>query len=93
MRVYKLKLALGFFLFVLFEVGAEQVPLRKIRETTLYRADVFFSSLPPPSLPLALPRSLGRSVRAGVGLQKLQRLGQEGWMEREKKKERERGGK
>lgn len=38
MRVYKLKLAFGF----LFEVGAEQVSPRKIREITLYRADVFF---------------------------------------------------
>ena len=46
MRVYKLKLAFEgfffFFWFVLFEVAAEQVPLRKIREITLYRADVFF---------------------------------------------------
>lgn len=46
MRVYKLKLAFEvfffFFGFVLFEVAAEQVPLRKIREITLYRADVFF---------------------------------------------------
>lgn len=40
MRVYKLKWAFGF----LFEVGAEQVSPSKIREITLYRADVFFLS-------------------------------------------------
>ncbi len=65
-RVYKLKLAFVFFFFsfFLFEVGAEQVPLRKIREITLYRADVFLS--------LSLPLSLSvwaASVRAGDGKQ------------------------
>lgn len=59
MRVYKLKLAfevfIFFFFFVLFEVAAEQVPLRKIREITLYRADVFFFFFFAPS------SSLGRS--------------------------------
>lgn len=44
-------------MFVLFEVGAEQVPLRNIRETTLYRADVFFS----PSSSISPSRSLSLS--------------------------------
>lgn len=64
-RVYKLKLAIRRASFsLLFEVGAEQLPHRKIREITLYRADVFF-----------FPPSLGRFLCA---LERLGEAGRDG---------------